>query len=192
MATDYVKKVQEKLFRGGVQDEPQPSQERGEPGLTINIPKPPPTPAPPPKLAKQSEGSPKNADDDPLSYRERLAKELGEKYNGAERYRLLQDGKRERHWKRWGPYLSDRQWVSSHYSLGRLLGADLASRRLSAKTIPPMATPGVISLTHMRVLARTGGAKMVSPASPTVTSASVLVSPSGMERTPFSRNAFSV
>ncbi|KIY50404.1 hypothetical protein FISHEDRAFT_39502 [Fistulina hepatica ATCC 64428] len=37
---------------------------------------------------------------------------LGDDYRGAERYRLVQDGQRERHWKRWGPYLSDRQWAT--------------------------------------------------------------------------------
>lgn len=44
-------------------------------------------------------------------FRERLAQKLGDKYKGAEKYRLEQDNNREKHWKRWGPYLSDRQWV---------------------------------------------------------------------------------
>jgi hypothetical protein len=39
-------------------------------------------------------------------------KRLGSDYHGVERYRLEQDEARERHWKRWGPYLSDRQWAS--------------------------------------------------------------------------------
>lgn len=45
------------------------------------------------------------------SYRERLAQKLGNEYKGAEKHRLQQDDNREKHWKRWGPYLSDRQWV---------------------------------------------------------------------------------
>lgn len=53
-----------------------------------------------------------NAATPPLQpYRERLAEKLGDKYKGAEKYRLEQDQNREKHWKRWGPYLSDRQWV---------------------------------------------------------------------------------
>src|SRR5262247_4362744 len=30
----------------------------------------------------------------------------------AERRRLLEDARRERHWKRFGPYLSERQWAT--------------------------------------------------------------------------------
>jgi hypothetical protein len=47
-------------------------------------------------------------------YRERLIEKLGHRYNGVEKFRLQQDEKRERHWKRWGPYVSERQWVSVH------------------------------------------------------------------------------
>jgi hypothetical protein len=37
---------------------------------------------------------------------------------GAERIRLAEDARRERNWKRWGPYLSERQWgtVREDYS----------------------------------------------------------------------------
>ena len=45
------------------------------------------------------------------TYQQRLLNKLGTKYDGVERYRQEQDEKRERHWKRWGPYLSERQWV---------------------------------------------------------------------------------
>lgn len=117
MGSDAVKKVQEKLFRGlGVDSTPQ-QQDRGEPGLKINIPKPPPTPTPPPKLGKQTDSSPKTIEETApsKSHRERLAQQLGDEYRGVEKYRLLQDGKRERHWKRWGPYLSDRQWVNTSW-----------------------------------------------------------------------------
>jgi len=46
-----------------------------------------------------------------IPYRDRLSQRLGNEYHGAERYRLESDRKKEVHWKRWGPYLSDRQWV---------------------------------------------------------------------------------
>src|SRR6201995_5097269 len=38
--------------------------------------------------------------------------------DGAERLRLEQDAKRQANWKRWGPYLSGRQWgtVREDYS----------------------------------------------------------------------------
>ncbi|RDB16730.1 hypothetical protein Hypma_002430 [Hypsizygus marmoreus] len=116
MASDAVKKVQEKLFRsrGLSSDQTQLPQDR-EPALTINIPKPPPTPTPPPKLGKPSDSSPKTTPEargDGTSHRQRLAQKLGGEYEGAEKYRLVQDGKREKHWKRWGPYLSDRQWAT--------------------------------------------------------------------------------
>ena len=41
----------------------------------------------------------------------------GEKKN-AERQRLGEDARREKNWKRWGPYLSERQWgtVREDYS----------------------------------------------------------------------------
>src|SRR6476661_1942160 len=40
--------------------------------------------------------------------------------NGAELERLEEDARRERNWKRWGPYLSERQWgtVREDYSAG--------------------------------------------------------------------------
>ncbi|KAG6917222.1 hypothetical protein DXG01_003336 [Tephrocybe rancida] len=113
MATDALKKVQNKLFRGG-NPEPDVAQDR-EPALTIAIPKPSAAPTPPPKLGKSSDSSPKDAADareEQQTYRQRLAQQLGGDYQGAEKYRLLQDGNKEKHWKRWGPYLSDRQWAT--------------------------------------------------------------------------------
>ncbi len=102
------------------------------PGLTVIIPKPkaPPTPPPrkttsdtPPVVAAKQKGPEDDEDADggggtreggqgsSIPFRDRLASKLGGDYDGAERYRLRQDDKREKHWKRWGPYLSDRQWV---------------------------------------------------------------------------------
>ncbi|MCA1850591.1 MAG: glucosidase, partial [Acidobacteria bacterium] len=42
------------------------------------------------------------------------------KAEGAERRRLAEDARREKNWKRWGPYLSERQWgtVREDYSEG--------------------------------------------------------------------------
>lgn len=120
MTSDSLKKMQEKLFRTPGDSTPRPQIDEareslaGLPGLTINIPKPPTFQMPPPKvIIKGSESSPQRGSSSPpsISYRERLAQRLAGDYDGAERFRLLEDEKRERHWKKWGPYLSDRQWV---------------------------------------------------------------------------------
>ncbi|THH13216.1 hypothetical protein EW146_g6974 [Bondarzewia mesenterica] len=113
-----LKNLQQKLFRPA---SPQPvldSPPRGDPSLSIKIPKPsPPTPVPnPPKSSKQNSdtnSSPKASQEQgPQTYRERVRKQLGSEYHSVERYRLDQDERKERHWKRWGPYLSDRQWAT--------------------------------------------------------------------------------
>lgn len=129
MASDTVKKVQDKLFRktsgedkDGVDKTPtMPSESRSsDNNLFIQIPKhtlpnivTPAIPPPKSKLTKPSSGSP-NAEGDGEEYRpyrDRLLEKLGHDFKGVEKYRLQQDEKRDRHWKRWGPYLSDRQWV---------------------------------------------------------------------------------
>ncbi|KAF7976076.1 hypothetical protein HWV62_7634 [Athelia sp. TMB] len=127
MASESIKKVQGKLFRGegavvqpdapiSVADGARPTN----PGLAIHIPKistptPAPPPAPRPKLVKQigPDGSPdKETVDESRPYRDRVFEKLGGQYKGVEKYRLLQDEKKEKHWKRWGPYLSERQWAT--------------------------------------------------------------------------------
>jgi tetratricopeptide (TPR) repeat protein len=45
------------------------------------------------------------------AFRTTLQERLGDEYCGAERYRLEEDKNRGKHWKKWGPYISDRQWV---------------------------------------------------------------------------------
>ena len=131
MASTSVKKVQDKLF--GRNQTPlqsddaslQPQADAGaDPptpsGLTINIPKP----QPPPTYPRKTTDSPPKQDTtentftqateaERRPYRERLAQQLGDEYKGAEKYRLREDDERKKHWKRWGPYLSDRQWVRS-------------------------------------------------------------------------------
>jgi len=99
--------------------------------LTINIPKPgdqvQPSPLRP-KLTKTVNGKEppsldpipqveKETEEEFATYREKLLDMLGPDYEGVEKYRLSQDEAKERHWKRWGPYLSERQWVCiSHHS----------------------------------------------------------------------------
>jgi hypothetical protein len=90
-------------------------------GLTINIPKQATPnqpvshtehkPAPSTPTARGYKDSATHAS---LKYRDRLITQLKSEYQSVERHRLLQDERKERHWKRWGPYLSERQWVSRH------------------------------------------------------------------------------
>lgn len=117
MASSSVKAIQEKLFRGG-DDSNGPGlsdSDSRDNRLTIQIPKPAASKSePPPKASKTSPRGPNVSDGGTIqeSYRQRLNDSLGVNYTGAERHRLQQDDARLRHWKRWGPYLSDRQWVS--------------------------------------------------------------------------------
>lgn len=69
-------------------------------------------PPPPPKrdVKSDSPAQPEVARDT-RTFRERLVEATGSEYRGTERYRVVQDDNKEIHWKRWGPYLSDRQWV---------------------------------------------------------------------------------
>ena len=122
-----VRNLQQKLFRA--ESGPSPSSKEGEnvkdgeapsrsdPKLNINIPRAPPGAAAPaanlklpPKLSRGADEAPQPGTDQ-RPYRERLQETLGTQYEGVERHRLDQDEKKDRHWKRWGPYLSDRQWV---------------------------------------------------------------------------------
>lgn len=124
-------------------------------------------------------------------YRERLAEKLRENYKGVEKYRLVQDNNRERHWKKWGPYLSDRQWVCIQYLLHVLFELiALDCRPLSERITHMMAMPGAIFLTPMPDLVHTAGAKMASPESVITTNASVLAFRSGTTRILSSRNAY--
>lgn len=192
--------------------------------LTIKIPQPaqptPTTPAQRPKLREsKADSSPKNAAEEGLakSFRERLVEQLGPDYHGAERYRLVQDDNKEMHWKRWGPYVSDRQWVSPasldlhicvqcsrdeymRVPLARfpifvppgIICSPVYLRLQSERTIPTTATPGRISRMITLDPAPTGGAKMVLEASPTTISVSALLCRFGTARIPSSRSGFSV
>ncbi|KAG1786783.1 Six-hairpin glycosidase-like protein [Suillus plorans] len=119
MLSDSVKTLQQKLFRGAEDTNGSDIQQTDsrDPGLTIQIPKAelvaPLVPKPPPKTSKAISGDLKTQEYGLIkSYKQRLSEALGVDYHGVEKYRLLQDENRERHWKRWGPYLSDRQWAT--------------------------------------------------------------------------------
>ena len=115
-------KIRGKLFGSGDKasngEDVSVSRSSSDVPLTIQIPKPPPTqPAPPKNKADKADSSPRSPRAEPAQrpdkcFRERLVQKLGANYHGAERYRLAQDATKEVHWKRWGPYVSDRQWVS--------------------------------------------------------------------------------
>jgi hypothetical protein len=53
----------------------------------------------------------------PQTLRDRLMASMGPRYTSVEEYRLNQSDRYEKHWKRWGPYVSERQWVSVACSL---------------------------------------------------------------------------
>ncbi|KAI0793247.1 Six-hairpin glycosidase-like protein [Abortiporus biennis] len=110
------KKIQGKIFRGEQPDQPTPPRSSSDPALTIQIPKPtlniPNLPTVVPQKPSKTESPQAQADRQAASFRQRLVEQLGTDYHGAERYRLKQDAKKENHWKRWGPYVSDRQWAT--------------------------------------------------------------------------------
>lgn len=180
MSQTPLKKLQARIFRGqngddDAQDPSRPARSSSDPALTINIPNSVlngssqggPTP---PKMAhKNDSSSPKQAGEQTEThpFRQRLVEKLGSEYHGAERFRLDQDEARKIHWKRWGPYLSDRQWVrvpsiSSQCPLSDAGGR--AYRQLYVKITPRTATRGVTSLTSMPARVSIGGAKTASEA----------------------------
>jgi hypothetical protein len=118
MASESLKKVHEALFRGRVSTPPPESRAdsvadpRPDHGLTIQIPNsihPTPQKAPPQTNRKSSTDSLTNPKH--KAFRTALQEKLGNQYRGAEKHRLEEDRNKEKHWKKWGPYVSDRQWV---------------------------------------------------------------------------------
>ncbi|KAI0695546.1 Six-hairpin glycosidase-like protein [Cytidiella melzeri] len=108
-------------FKGGNDqpaDEPLNRSSSSDVPLSIHIPRPALTAQPPPPQRKEtkdvkSDSSPRPVETkDSRSFRERLVEAVGTEYHGAERHRLVQDNNKELHWKRWGPYVSDRQWAT--------------------------------------------------------------------------------
>ena len=109
------KKLQNKIFGTPSSSSSTLKPSPSDPGLTINIPRQQPAaphvshtqhpkPGPSTPVANDSTVPPKK-------YRDKVAAELGAKYESVERHRLLQDERKDRHWKKWGPYLAERQWV---------------------------------------------------------------------------------
>ncbi|KAG8785143.1 hypothetical protein FRC20_001870 [Serendipita sp. 405] len=108
------KQLQNKIFGASSSSSSNLKPNPSDPGLTINIPKPPvasPTPLSQNKAIQRANGDTQSS---PTAekYKDRLLARLKSEYQGVERYRLLQDERRERHWKKWGPYLSERQWAT--------------------------------------------------------------------------------
>ena len=183
MATN-VRSIQQKLFRSESQsllnttDPPRPDNP-----LTISIPK---TVTPPPSLPSkagkpQESNAPSTNGNAPGLYRDKIRQKLGSDYKTVEQYRLDQDNKRERHWKRWGPYVSDRQWVC--HLLPQKLFVYHLPRQPSGRTT--LATVMLGHISPMSTLARghTGGEKMASRVSATTISVSAFRFPCGMRGT---------
>ncbi|KAF8335749.1 uncharacterized protein EI90DRAFT_2913018 [Cantharellus anzutake] len=111
-------KLKQKLFGQGNQSQQDLTN------LTINIPAARSSTSQPilPKSKSHYEagGSPRTRSADGSrsagarepTYRSQILRKLGTQYTSVEEYRLDQDRDRERHWKRWGPYLSERQWAT--------------------------------------------------------------------------------
>jgi len=138
-----------------------------------------------------------------------------DQWKSLEEQRLDEDERKEKHWKRWGPYVSERQWVrplflslspsssssssSSSQESPKLTSlppslppSSLAARRLpSVRTTRPTATRGRTSRTSTRARARTAGARTASPASRTTTAACACRSRCGTASTRSSRSACS-
>ncbi|OCB88721.1 hypothetical protein A7U60_g4102 [Sanghuangporus baumii] len=119
------KNIQAKVFGG--QDSSPNSTRSPTPGVTpsespnlsIHIPKSTPPPSSKDKdLSSKGKIQPRSSlsftekSRQATTFQERLLKKLGTRYDGVERYRLEEDERKERHWKRWGPYLSERQWAT--------------------------------------------------------------------------------
>lgn len=159
--------IRGKLFGGKtngdkVTDEPPLSRSSSDVPLSIHIPRPPLStqPTPPKKDTKSDSPAQPEVTRDSRSFRERLVEAVGPDYHGAERYRLVQDDTKQLHWKRWGPYLSDRQWVSNYLFVRQqsLIHA-IPSRRPFARTTRIMGTLGRTFPMNMRALVPIDGVK---------------------------------
>jgi hypothetical protein len=115
------KEIRNKIFQAAAGGTELGAQSNVDQGLTIDIPKPIPVPAAPAPLPKTTKAKPAEADEvveeDTRSYRQKLLDKLRTSYTSVENYRLEQDARKERHWKRWGPYLAERQWVRIFHQL---------------------------------------------------------------------------
>lgn len=186
------KKIQNKIFSQATAGAEPNAQSATDQGLTIDIPKPPTAPvalAPLPKTNKPKveEAYEPEEEEDARSYRQKVLDLLGTAYTSVEHYRLEQDARKERHWKRWGPYLAERQWVSKSNRL--LFYANLLqSRLLCVKITPRMGMPGLRFPTLLLARVHTVGARTELEESATTTNACASRLVSGTAKTPFSKN----
>lgn len=100
---------------------------------------------------------------DEETLRDKLMRSMGPRYTSVEEFRLDQAEHYEKHWRRWGPYLSERQWVSNGVNL-RTSEAELMSicRVPCERIIPPTVMRGTRSTSTNRGAERTDGVKTVS------------------------------
>lgn len=68
------------------------------------------------KASRSSSHAPKSATEESAGEEDMADPEMTA-FKTAEEKRLLDDADKKHHWKRWGPYLSERQWVRSKFSL---------------------------------------------------------------------------
>ncbi|WWD18946.1 hypothetical protein CI109_103402 [Kwoniella shandongensis] len=108
---------------------PAPPGQAGEKREKENLPKrpslqqhdTPPAPelsSPHPTTTTSDTDTPGTAGQERKTLRDRLIKSMGPRYHSVEEYRLDQSDRYDVHWKRWGPYVSERQWgtVREDYS----------------------------------------------------------------------------
>ena len=114
---------------------------------------------------------------------------VGLDVSSAESSRMKQDKDRVANWKRWGPYLSERQWstVREDYSAWGNWYAKCfcCCFCLLVHNSLFLFTAGSISLMTMPAPGPTAGGRTVSLVSATGSVAFALVSPSGTRKTPF-------
>ena len=112
---------------------------------------------------------------------------LFDEWKSVEETRLDEDERKEKHWKRWGPYVSERQWVSHSFCPWSYSADDTRIRPPSEKITLRMETPGLTSLTSTLDRERTDGEKMDSVGSPTIMERCVSRSDYGTVSIRFSR-----
>lgn len=114
-----------------------------------------------PRTAGVSEAdTPRNRDEETL--RDKLMRSMGPRYTSVEEFRLDQAEHYEKHWRRWGPYLSERQWVSYATSCALLQALILCIRVPSERITRQTAMLGTRSTLINREVGHTDGEKTVS------------------------------
>lgn len=102
---------------------------------------------------------------DEETLRDKLMRSMGPRYTSVEEFRLDQAEHYEKHWRRWGPYLSERQWVSAHASMFIFTRANLGlvdDRVPFERITRPTVMRGIRSTLISRGVEHTDGVKMAS------------------------------